>query len=113
MKTCVSPSKVGHFIVIAKTFSTIAKNFQYLVQIFTLLIIIPDAFFDWNFHQNSYLLRPEKLKIENCTLYFKFWVREPNGIGNYLTIQIRIPVGKATLFVYCENKRAANNCKAM
>ena len=54
-------SKVGLLNVIAEIFSTIAKNFKYLVQIFALLIIIPDAFFDWNFHQNSYLLRPENV----------------------------------------------------
>ena len=113
-----TPSKVGHFSEIAEIFSTTAKNFQYLVKIFALLIIIPDAFFDWKFPWNSYLLRPEKLKIEKCTLYFKFWelwllksnilsefftirilVKEANGIENYLTIQIRIPVGKATLIV--------------
>ena len=31
-----TPSKVGHFSEIAETFSTTAKNFQYLVQIFAL-----------------------------------------------------------------------------
>ena len=105
-------SKVGLFSVNAENFSTTycqkisntwyrSLHYLSLFQMLFLTRILIKILICFDRKMYSLLHVLGTLMINVCLIFFtvRILVKEANDIGNYLTIQIRIPVGKATVHI--------------